>query len=123
MSLAGYIKLTFGNVSVVDEDANQNSSADCRTAERKTSRFHGVSWDVDVGKWKAELRNDGQITALGHNSNEEVAAWLYDAAALRVHGSSDQLNFPAVSGCYLKYAASRLQRVSDISRKDLVWEL
>lgn len=51
-----------------------------------TSVFQGVSWDMDMGKWRADLRPNRYHIYLGHFTDEILAARMYDTAALLAFG-------------------------------------
>ena len=48
------------------------------------SKFKGVFWDRFSGKWKAELKVDGKLTAFGVFDDEEDAARAYDVEAAKL---------------------------------------
>jgi AP2 domain len=60
-----------------------------------TSRFKGVSWDAQRGRWMAKVCVGGHQRALGRFDDEEEAARAYDAAALQAWGEYAYLNLPA----------------------------
>lgn len=64
---------------------------------KKTSRFKGVHWNKDVGKWAAGVSFKGRTTHLGHFVSEDDAARAYDAAAIRNFGEFARPNFPATA--------------------------
>lgn len=45
-----------------------------------TSRYRGVHWSKQRGKWRAEIRLNGKNTFLGHFDDEETAALAASAA-------------------------------------------
>jgi hypothetical protein len=51
-----------------------------------TSGFKGVSWDVQVKKWQANIRVSGVKKNLGRFSTAEEAYAAYCAAAFKFHG-------------------------------------
>ena len=59
-----------------------------------TSRYKGVHWDQDRGKWMARVRIGGIAKNLGRFDCEEDAAVAYDDAAYREFGEFAHLNFP-----------------------------
>jgi hypothetical protein len=76
--------------------------------DRPISKYLGVAWNTQAGKWRAQIRDKGRYHILGffNQRNEEAAAHAYDAAARGLRGphahggragSSGprwQLNFP-----------------------------
>lgn len=59
-----------------------------------TSRFKGVTWDKQTGRWRAQIAWEGTNRHLGRYRTEEEAAGAYDAAAHELHGAFARLNFP-----------------------------
>jgi hypothetical protein len=59
-----------------------------------SSRFKGVSWDKSRSKWQAKIVWRGKHKNLGRYESEELAARVYDLAALTQWGEFAQLNFP-----------------------------
>jgi AP2 domain len=51
-----------------------------------SSRFKGVTWHKQRGKWQAEIKVNGKSRYLGLYASEEEAAAVYAAAALQVQG-------------------------------------
>ena len=60
-----------------------------------TSRYKGVHWQKNRGKWQASIRVDDRRTHLGTFTDEADAAKAYDAAAQEAWGEFAYLNFPA----------------------------
>lgn len=50
------------------------------------SRFKGVHWHKQAGKWHAQIRFEGKRKSLGIFANEEDAARAYDRAAVEIAG-------------------------------------
>jgi hypothetical protein len=59
-----------------------------------SSRFKGVSWAADGGKWVAQIHREGVRRYLGRFRDEIAAAAAYDEAAREVFGEHALLNFP-----------------------------
>lgn len=70
----------------------------CNTRKRRdaqTSKFRGVSWCSNVGKWRAQINKDKSHYHIGLYKTEVEAAIAYDKAAIQMHGAFASLNFPA----------------------------
>lgn len=59
-----------------------------------TSEYLGVSFRVDRGRWRANIRANGKQKHLGYFDNEIDAAKAYDQASLKYFGEFSRLNFP-----------------------------
>jgi len=59
-----------------------------------TSRFKGVSFRRDCGKWDVQIRMKGKALHLGLYEDEEQAAHVYDCKAVELYGRFAYLNFP-----------------------------
>lgn len=59
-----------------------------------TSRFKGVNWRPDRGKWQARIKLNRKNIFLGMFHDEEDAALAYDNRARDLHGPFARLNFP-----------------------------
>lgn len=81
--------LNLRKVTHADNQRNQRS-------QRGTSKYLGVSWKSDRGRWKAKIRHNGKHHHLGYHDLEEDAARAYDAAARELHPGG-RLNFPLPS--------------------------
>jgi len=64
--------------------AQNNHNQKPRTGH--SSRFKGVAWHMDTGKWQASIKVNGRQRYLGVFASEEEAAAVYTAAALQVQG-------------------------------------
>lgn len=60
-----------------------------------TSKYKGVSWNLALAKWHAQIQIEGSKQHLGFFSDEEQAARAYDRAARKAWGSYAKLNFPS----------------------------
>ncbi len=60
-----------------------------------TSRFKGVSFNKNAGKWEAQIKNSGRRIYLGYFGDETMAARTYDEAARLHFGIFAKTNFPA----------------------------
>jgi AP2 domain. len=58
-----------------------------------TSNYKGVSWNKNMGKWKATISHNRQITNLGYYTSELKAAKAYDKAAKELFGEYACPNF------------------------------
>jgi hypothetical protein len=72
---------------------NTNSRKRSRPAGT-SSRFKGVSWRKQKGRWVAKIRKNDSHYFLGYFDSEEDAARAYDAAARRIFGEFARTNFP-----------------------------
>lgn len=59
-----------------------------------SSRYKGVSWAADKGKWLAQMHINGRGKFIGYFSVAAEAARAYDRAAFGVWGEAAYLNFP-----------------------------
>lgn len=66
--------------------------AGCET----TSRYKGVCWDEDRGKWLAQSNKEGVLRQLGRFDDEIDAADAYDNATRELFGEHAFLNFDGV---------------------------
>lgn len=66
-------------------------------ASNNSSGYKGVDY-VAWGKWRARITVKGKRRILGYAKTAEVAAKLYDTAALKYFGEHTYLNFPPNSG-------------------------
>lgn len=57
------------------------------------SKYRGVVWDPDSGRWRAQLLNDGRPVILGHFGTQEEAARQYDMAVVKGN-RKERTNFP-----------------------------
>jgi len=58
-----------------------------------TSKYKGVFWDKQRGKWAARIYVNGKLIHLGYFDSEIEAAMVYDEAAKKYHGKFACLNF------------------------------
>lgn len=68
----------------------------CRNARKRSdgiSRFKGVSWDAETGKWRARIDFNGKTINIGRFHEETDAAAAYDRKALELHGEFALTNF------------------------------
>ncbi len=59
-----------------------------------SSRFVGVSYCKDGGKWRSKIWFEGRNVAIGHFTDEVEAARAYDRKAVELLGEAARLNFP-----------------------------
>ena len=71
------------------KENNQNMSKRKNTS----SVYKGVSFDKPLNKWKAGIRNNGQLIHLGYFSDESEAGLAYDRKASELFREFAVLNF------------------------------
>ena len=78
------------NLRQTDDSLNQANSN--KRQGTTSSRFKGVYFYRAYGRWKAQLRFNGQRLFLGHFDEEIDAAKAYNVAALQCFGEHANLN-------------------------------
>ncbi|MGB7581071.1 MAG: AP2/ERF family transcription factor [Sedimentisphaerales bacterium] len=73
---------------------SQNQFNKGKTTKKTTSRFIGVFFEKQSGRWVARTTVGGKRIWLGRFDDETEAAKAYDEAAKKYHGEFAQLNFP-----------------------------
>ena len=91
----------------VNRDGLDNRESNLRIATRSqnamntnkrnygSSKYKGVGWSSERGKWRAVICKDGLRKHLGYFSVEEDAASAYDEAAIEWFGEFAAPNFKA----------------------------
>ncbi len=74
--------------------ARREKSA-CKWAGNFTSRFRGVHFSKQLGKWIGKIYHNREARYLGIFATEEAAAEAYDLKGLVLKGNRARLNFPA----------------------------
>lgn len=74
--------------------SKQNSYNTRKTRSTTASRFKGVKYYKDRGKWVASIIRDGTSRYLGAYDTEREAAEMYDAYAARLSGEYAFVNMP-----------------------------
>lgn len=64
---------------------------------KASSKYKGVHWNTEEGKWYAIIRKDRKRKWLGGFASEIDAAKAYDDAAAQMFGEFAKLNFPVVA--------------------------
>lgn len=83
-----YARLNFPDKPLLTEE----EIATNRLLPFKTSRFRGVSWHAQIGRWSAKIQTKRKPIRLGCYGTEEEAARAYNAGALKYHGQKAKLN-------------------------------
>lgn len=60
-----------------------------------SSQYKGVSWYKNGGKWRAYIKLNKKLIALGYYSKEEDAALAYNKKAIELFGEYAKLNIVA----------------------------
>ena len=68
--------------------------ANARPMTGKASRFKGVDWHSQAGKWRAKIKSDRRTRHIGLFRSEAEAATAYDQEARALFGQFAKLNFP-----------------------------
>jgi hypothetical protein len=76
-----------------------------RDGRKCTSKYKGVSWHANLGKWTVYITKDRQQRYLGVFRDEIAAAEKYDEAARQLFGEHARLNFPDGVDAALERAA------------------
>ena len=66
--------------------AEDKAEAAAAAERQRPSKFAGVTWLKDCRKWKACIRHDGEVKALGSFVDEEEAARAFDVVARQLRG-------------------------------------
>lgn len=65
-------------------DRSKNASNSFKTKNKKSSKFKGVHWHSQIGRWRACIHKNGKKISLGCYSTEKKAAKAYYSAARRL---------------------------------------
>lgn len=74
--------------------SSQQNSFNTRKQSGTSSRFKGLYFEKNKGKWKAQIGHNYKRFHLGYFDNEFEAALAYDKRALELFGPYARLNFP-----------------------------
>lgn len=86
------------NLVVLDlaQKSHGNKKIKMRAGYETTSKYKGVCWDEERGKWLAQISTKGMYRYLGRFGDEIDAAEAYDDAARELFGEHAYLNFDGV---------------------------
>lgn len=86
------------NLVVLDlaQRSHGNRKIKMRAGHETTSRYKGVCWDEERGKWLAQISTKGMYRFLGRFDDEIDAADAYDNAARELFGEHAFLNFDGI---------------------------
>lgn len=86
------------NLVVLDlaQKSHGNRKIKMRDGHETTSRYKGVCWDEERGKWLAQISTKGMYRFLGRFDDEIDAADAYDNAARELFGEHAFLNFDGI---------------------------
>lgn len=79
------------------EATNQQNAHNGPSHRDSTSKYKGVSWYAPYQKWRSSIYIDKKQKCLGYFEDEELAALLYDHAAIAHFGDFARLNFPPLA--------------------------
>ena len=82
------------NLRIVTPGQNQQNQIRVKKDKIGISRYKGVVWEPDRGKWHASICFGHHKVHLGRFVDEEDAARAYDEAALQAWGEHSHLNLP-----------------------------
>jgi hypothetical protein len=92
-------------VKTIREQVHGNRKMATQRGRPCTSKYKGVCWCAERGKWIAQIKRDGQHRHLGRFNDEIAAAEAYDEAAREFFGKHAHLNFPDGIDAALEQAA------------------
>jgi ParB/RepB/Spo0J family partition protein len=72
-------------------DQSQNNANQVKT--RGLSKYKGVTWNEECGKWQGQIQKDNEHESLGLFDSEEEAAKAYDERARELFGEFARTNF------------------------------
>lgn len=71
----------------------QQNRMNCTASKNGTSKYLGVYFHKQSGKWRSEIRINLKATYLGSHNSQESAARAYDKKAKELFGEFANLNF------------------------------
>ena len=92
------------------KDKSANSKNRLKTANDKSSKYKGVSFYNNKGKYFVRIKIDGEEYGIGNYLTEEEAAFAYDMYIVHEKLEDYNLNFPEKRSEYLKTPYIRPQK-------------
>lgn len=86
-------------ISNLREATSAQNNANRTINDRASSKFVGVYFDQDRGKWVAQIKKDRKVTYLGSHATELEASIARDKAAKRMFGQFAVLNHRVEDKC------------------------
>lgn len=80
------------NLRLCNQSQNMMNSRKLQRVRGTSSRYKGVTWDRQHGKWRAHIKKDGIKRYLGLYEDEDDAALAYNNAATVMFGKFARLN-------------------------------
>lgn len=94
------LKEKYLNNEIIINKRKQNLQGS-KPNKNSSSKYSGVSFEKDRGKWKAAIRYKQKTYSKRQFTNEVDAAKAYDLLAIKYYGENANLNFPELINEYM----------------------